>query len=75
MKKLWDLGLSWWKKILAPIGIIQSRLLFLVLYLVVFLPTGIIMSIFSDPLRLKNKKPTWGRRINDYDSFESLKKQ
>lgn len=75
MKKILSQFLFWWKKIIRPVGIIQSRLLFLIIYLIIFLPIGIIMSFFSDPLLLKAKKPTWKKRSENYDSLESLKQQ
>ncbi len=54
VKKFWGK----WISIARPIGNFQVQVLFCVFYLVVLSVVGIGLKMFSDPLRIKNKKKT-----------------
>jgi len=42
-----------WKKAARAIGVVQTRFIMLVVYLVAVLPLGLVFRIRRDPLRLK----------------------
>lgn len=45
-----------WKKASHAIGVVQTRFLMLVIYVVAVLPTGLLMRAFRDPLHLRRPK-------------------
>ena len=44
-----------WKKAAHAIGVVQTRGLMLMIYLVVALPTGLLLRLFRDPLHLRRR--------------------
>jgi hypothetical protein len=45
-----------WRKAAHAIGVVQTRFIMLVIYVVVVLPTGLLMRAFRDPLHLREPK-------------------
>lgn len=60
-----------WKELTGYIGDFQSRALLTLLYFTLILPYGILVRLFSDPLRVRNHPTTtscWVKRnIQDSD--------
>lgn len=48
-----------WKRLAHKIGNFQARVLLTVLYVIVVLPFGLIIRLFSDPLRIRNRPTKW----------------
>jgi hypothetical protein len=55
LKALWE----GWKRIAHKIGNFQARVLLTVLYAILVLPFGVIVRLFSDPLRIKHRPGQW----------------
>jgi hypothetical protein len=55
LKALWES----WKRIAHIIGNFQARVLLTVLYASLVLPFGVIVRLFSDPLRIKHRPEKW----------------
>lgn len=55
LKALWE----GWKRIAHIIGNFQARVLLTVLYAILVLPFGVIVRLFSDPLRIKQRPAQW----------------
>jgi len=55
LKALWE----GWKHIAHIIGNFQARVLLTVLYAILVLPFGVIVRLFSDPLRIKHRPELW----------------
>ena len=47
-----------WKKAAHAIGVVQTRFLMLVVYVICVIPTGLLMRLSRDPLRLKRPETT-----------------
>ncbi len=65
LKRLWD----GWMRFSHVFGSFMSRLIFSVLYFTVFLPYGIGVRLFSDPLDMKSQPKETGWR--KYPSIEA----
>lgn len=55
LKALWE----GWKRIAHIIGNFQARVLLTILYAILVLPFGVIVRLFSDPLRIKHRPAGW----------------
>jgi hypothetical protein len=55
LKAVWEA----WKRLAHKIGNFQARVLLTVLYAIVVLPFGLIVRLFSDPLRIRNRPTKW----------------
>jgi hypothetical protein len=65
-----------WKKIARAVGVVQTRILMVCLYLIFVLPVGVVARLRGDPLRLK--RPTgsnWTPRREEKASIESARRQ
>lgn len=49
LKRLW----AGWKRVAEKIAQVQTLILLTLLYLIVILPFGVVVSLFGDPLGLK----------------------
>jgi len=54
-KRIWE----GWKRLAHRIGNFQARLLLTILYAVLILPFGLVVRLFTDPLRIKRHPKTW----------------
>ncbi|HEY0702652.1 MAG TPA: hypothetical protein VGD60_07780 [Candidatus Acidoferrales bacterium] len=52
-------GWKAWTRIAHIIGNFQARVLLTILYVVLVLPFGVIVRLFSDPLRIKKRPEKW----------------
>jgi hypothetical protein len=48
-----------WMRLARTIGNLQARVLLTVLYAIVFLPFGVCVRLFADPLRTKRRPANW----------------
>ncbi len=53
-KRIW----TQWRRAAHAIGVVQTRFLMLVIYVVVVVPTGFLMKISNDPMHLKARDGT-----------------
>ncbi|MBI1748022.1 MAG: hypothetical protein HYR55_15750 [Acidobacteria bacterium] len=51
-----------WQKIAHAIGNFQARIILTVFYLIITIPFALMMKLTSDPLRLRQKQPSWLER-------------
>lgn len=54
-KRLW----AAWKILAHRIGNFQARILLTVIYAVAVLPFGVLVRLFSDPLRIRRRPAEW----------------
>lgn len=72
------LGASWhrWTHLAHSIGVVQTRILMVGFYLVLAVPTGILMRLTGDRLRLKRPKDgNWVPHRQEEQSLETAKRQ
>ena len=55
LKRTWQA----WKTIAHKIGNFQARILLTLFYAVLVFPFGIVVRLFSDPLRIKRRPAEW----------------
>jgi hypothetical protein len=55
LKRAWQA----WKSIAHKIGNFQARVLLTLFYAVLVFPFGIVVRLFSDPLRIKRRPAEW----------------
>ena len=48
-----------WMRVVHVIGNVQARVILTVLYLIMVVPVGFVMRLFSDPLRLRPTEGTY----------------
>ena len=66
LKRTWEA----WKNIAHKIGNLQARILLTLFYAVLVFPFGIVVRLFSDPLRIKRRPPEW---LNHPDETYDMK--
>lgn len=72
IKTLWNK----WKKIAHRIGIFQSKAILTVFYFTVFLPAGIVFSLFKDVLGIKHVSSSgWVTKTKQTETLEEMRKQ
>jgi len=72
VRSAWD----HWKKIARAIGVVQTRLLMVLIYAVLVVPLGLIMRIRSDPLHLKPRTDSnWTPHSYEPPSLDSARRQ
>lgn len=70
LKNLWES----WKVIAAKIGDFQATIIFSILYFVLIVPTGIIASIFTDFMKVRDF-PVWQDWEDSSGSINKLREQ
>lgn len=70
IKKIW----ARWKSFAPRVADFQGRLLLSLVYLVIFLPVGLIVRLFSDPLLIK-KRSGWVSWKLKNNTLEEVRKQ
>lgn len=55
LKVLWNA----WKRLARKIGNFQARVILTVIYAIPVLPFGLVVRLFSDPLRIKHRPEKW----------------
>lgn len=71
LKRVW----AAWTCLAHKIGNFQSRVLLTVLYAVLVLPFGVIVRLFSDPLRIKKRPTSWLDHPEEPSNLEWARKQ
>jgi hypothetical protein len=78
LKSLWQ-GLKrvWaaWTRLARKIGTFQARVLLTILYAVLVFPFGVIVRVFSDPLRIKKRPTAWLDHPDEPSNLEWARKQ
>ncbi len=65
-----------WKKAAHAIGVVQTRLIMFAVYVAVVLPTGLLMRLFRDPLRLRRpQQGNWTPVRQEKASLETVRRQ
>jgi len=71
LKRAWEA----WKRIAHKIGSFQARVLLTLLYAVIVLPFGLVIRLFSDPLRIKRRPQGWLQRAENATEMEWAHRQ
>jgi hypothetical protein len=71
LKALWKA----WTRIAHIIGNFQARVLLTILYVVLVLPFGVIVRLFSDPLRIKKRPEKWLEETPEVFDMQWAQKQ
>jgi hypothetical protein len=58
LRKIWD----GWKRFGHFMGDLLGRIVLTIFYFTIFLPFGLISTLFGDPLDMKKKAPHWIER-------------
>jgi hypothetical protein len=66
-----------WREIASYIGDFQARLLLTMFYFTILAPFGLLVRLFSDPLRVHNpeKHSGWTKRETRQASLETARRQ
>jgi hypothetical protein len=71
LKRLW----AGWTRLAHKIGNFQARVLLTVLYAVLVFPFGVIVRLFSDPLRIKKRPTRWLEHPDEANDIQWARKQ
>jgi hypothetical protein len=71
LKQVWQR----WKRIARAVGTFQARILLTIFYAVLVLPFGIVVRLFSDPLRIKRRPTQWLERPDEAHDLPWAKRQ
>ena len=73
MKEFWKV----WKEIASYIGDFQARLLLTIFYFTILAPFGLLVRLFSDPLRVRYLETYsgWTRRESRETDLEAARRQ
>jgi hypothetical protein len=55
LKRVWQ----GWKRLAKAIGTFQARVLLTIFYAALVLPFGVLVRLFSDPLRIRHRPTNW----------------
>ncbi len=65
-----------WKRSAHAVGVVQTRVIMVAIYLTVVVPTGLLMRLSRDPLHLKPPKQTnWTPARQNERSVEAARQQ
>ncbi len=64
-----------WKRVAHAIGNLQARILLTVFYGIIVFPFGIVVRLFSDPLRIKRPPTHWLDRTEEAHNLRWAKRQ
>ena len=70
LKRIWEA----WKVLAHKIGTFQARVLLTILFATVTLPFGLLVRLFSDPLRIRKVPQQWLPR-DEHTDMEWARKQ
>jgi hypothetical protein len=72
LNKIWKI----WKRIGQMIGDLIGRLVLSIFYFTIFLPFGLGVKLFGDPLNLNNKnhQSKWLEKITQDDKLENARR-
>jgi hypothetical protein len=64
-----------WNRMMHAIGNFQARVILTVLYAIIVLPFGLIVRLFTDPLRIKHPPTAWGEHPDETMDMNWAKRQ
>jgi hypothetical protein len=64
-----------WKRIAHAVGTFQARVLLTIFYAVLVLPFGVLVRLFSDPLRIKHRPQQWLEHPGEAQDLPWAKRQ
>ncbi|MDX2170090.1 MAG: hypothetical protein SF182_23670 [Deltaproteobacteria bacterium] len=64
-----------WKRAGHAVGVVQTRVIMVVIYTLVVVPTGLLMRAMRDPLHLKPQQSNWVAARQNERSVESARQQ
>jgi NAD dependent epimerase/dehydratase family enzyme len=65
-----------WKKAAHAIGVVQTRFLMFAMFVVMVLPTGLLMRLFRDPLQLRPPgSGNWSPTKQEKPTLETARRQ
>jgi hypothetical protein len=65
-----------WKKAAHAIGVVQTRFLMFLMFVVMVLPTGLLMKLFRDPLHLrKQSEGNWSPTKDEKPGLDTARRQ
>ena len=65
-----------WRQAAHVIGVVQTRFIMVAIYIVVVVPTGVLMRLFRDPMHLRPPVHTnWTPARQEKPSLESARRQ
>ena len=65
-----------WTKIAHAVGVVQTRVLMVIFYVIVVLPIGLIMRLSGDPLHLKHPAGgNWSPHRHEEPSLDGARRQ
>ena len=71
LRKFWQA----WQRFGRFMGTIVAHVALTVFYFSLFLPNAVVMTWFSDPLLIRQPKPTWAARQAGDPSIEAARRQ
>jgi hypothetical protein len=72
IKGMWD----HWKKVARAVGVVQTRILMVILYFLLVFPLGLIMRLTGDPLRLRvHTGSNWTPHRHETPGLDSARRQ
>jgi hypothetical protein len=64
-----------WTRLAKKIGNFQARVILTIMYVVILLPFGLMVRLFSDPLRIKNRPTAWLDHPDEVMDLQWAKRQ
>ncbi len=64
-----------WTRLAKKIGNFQARVILTIMYVVVLLPFGLMVRLFSDPLRIKKRPTAWLDHPDEVMDLQWAKRQ
>ena len=71
LKRVWQ----GWKRLAQAIGTFQARVLLTIFYAVLVLPVGVLVRLFSDPLRIRRRPMHWLEHPDETHDLPWAKRQ
>ena len=71
LKVLWNA----WKRLARKIGNFQARVILTIIYAIPVLPFGLVVRLFSDPLRIKHRPEKWLEHPADVHDLDWARRQ
>lgn len=71
LKRAWQT----WKRFAKALGTFQARVLLTIFYALLVLPFGVLVRLFSDPLRIKCRPDQWLEHPSEAHDLRWAKRQ
>lgn len=70
LRQAWEL----WKRFGLFMGNLFGRVILTLFYFTVYLPFGLGVRLFGDPLKIKNARPAWQERTINGDDLDQARR-